>query len=85
MDEGLRKIKKQYFTILIEFLGIDVTEDLLKTIFTKDSSINASSNQASKVIYNPRYSIDRIITYAKEKLTLKKHLNLLLNLAKLSL
>ena len=88
MNTELKKLKKEYITILEEYLGNPKAEDLINQVFSGYSSFNDSSNQANRVFndsFKIRSVIDRIITYTEKSLTSKKHLNLLLNLAKLSL
>jgi len=88
MNTELKKLKKEYTKILEEYLGKPESEDLIKQVFSGYSSIDTGSNQSSRVFnesFKIRSVVDRIITYTEKSLTSKKHLNLLLNLAKLSL
>lgn len=88
MNTGLKKLKNEYANILEEYLGKSESEDLINQVFSGYSSIQNGTNQVNAVFndsFKIRSVIDRIITYAEKNLTSKKHLNLLLNLAKLSL
>jgi tetratricopeptide (TPR) repeat protein len=89
MNTELKKIKNDYTTVLEGYLGKQKSEDLIKQVFSGYSSKNNVSDQANIVVLNNSFKIrsvvDRIITYTEKNLTSKKHLNLLLNLAKLSL
>jgi tetratricopeptide (TPR) repeat protein len=88
MNTEIKKLKKQYTTILEEYVGKLEAEDLIKQVFSGYSSTKNGSNQANVVLsdgFKIRSVVDRIITYTEKNLTSKKHLALLLNLAKLSL
>jgi len=88
MNAELKKIKKEYTNILEEYLSKTKSEDLIDQVFSGYSSNSSSSNQANTLFnesFKIRSVIDRIITLTEKNLTSKKHLNLLLNLAKLSL
>jgi len=87
MIAELKKLKIEYTNILEEYLSNSVSEEIINQVFS-GYSVQKSTNQAHSLFndsFKIRSVIDRIITYTEKKLTSKKHLNLLLNLAKLSL
>jgi tetratricopeptide (TPR) repeat protein len=85
----LNKIKADYKKILEDYLGKVESNELIKLVFSGYSSkvietqdnINFGCNESFKI----RSVIDRIITSTEKKITSKKHLHLLLDMAKLSL
>ncbi len=87
MNNELKKLKKEYKSIVEKYLGKIETERLINHVFSgystdevKDSSIFNYTDS-----FKLRSAVDRIITHTEKKLTKKKHLQLLLCLAKLSL
>jgi len=87
MNAELKRIIKEYTNILEDYLSKSESEEIVNLVFS-GYSIKSSTNQANSLFNNSfriRSAIDRIITYTEKKLTSKKHLRLLLNLAKLSL
>ena len=87
MNAELKKLIKEYTNILEDYLSKSESEEIITLVFS-GYSFKVSNNQANTLFNNSfriRSVIDRIITYTEKKLTSKKHLHLLLNLAKLSL
>ena len=87
MQTELKKLKSEYSNILEKYLGRPATEDLISQVF---SGYLSSANKDDLVFnftdsFKIRSVVDRIITNTEKILTSKKHLHLLLNLAKLSL
>lgn len=89
MNNELKKLKAGYSKVLKEFLGKSDSNDLINHVFIGYSSTGVKNNDNRDYSFTDsfkmRYVIDRIITSTEKKLTPKKHLHLLLNLAKLSL
>ncbi|MCF6269834.1 MAG: tetratricopeptide repeat protein [Melioribacteraceae bacterium] len=88
MNAELKKLKKEYISILVGYLGKHESNELINQVFSGYSLMSNSTNQANSAFndsFKIRSVIDRIITYTEKSLTSKKHLSLLLNLAKLSL
>ena len=87
MRTELKKIKIEYSKVLSEYLGKSESEDILNQVFSgySFSEVPEEKNFNFADSFKVRSMIDMIITHTDKKLTSKKHLLLLLNLAKLSL
>lgn len=85
MDYSLTNTKNEYRKILEEYLSKTESEDLINHVFSGYSSNIQGPVLSFSDSFKIRSVIDRVITLTEKKLTSKKHLHLLLNLAKLSL
>jgi hypothetical protein len=87
MANELKKTKLEYIEILEEYLGNPESEDLINQVFSGYSTSEITNRDSISFTssFKIRSVVDRIITSTEKKLTAKKHLHLLLNLAKLSL
>lgn len=89
MNTEINKIKSEYSAILEAYLGKTETEDLIKNVFSEyvSDSIQTTENLYLNFSnsFKIRSVIDRIITSTEAIIPIKKHIQLLLNLAKLSL
>ncbi len=87
MDIELKKLKTEYKILLGKYLKKSEAEGLINHVLSGylTNGANSTSNLNFTERFKLRSAVDRIITHTEKKLTQKKHLQLLLGLAKLSL
>ncbi len=83
MQEEFKKLKSEYKDILTEYLGKSEAKDLIKQLFSGYSPAQI------EILFNSNFRIrtivDRLVTSTEIVLSKKRHLHLLLDIAKLSL
>ncbi|MBU0475986.1 MAG: tetratricopeptide repeat protein [Bacteroidetes bacterium] len=89
MNIEINKIKLEYSKILEEYLGKTETDDLINNVFSEYLTDAIKSKEIALINFSNSFKIrsviDRIITSTEAIIPIKKHIQLLLNLAKISL